>query len=216
MPIIVHQSVTLKSITPDAELLIEQAGRCCYQSEGKTCPGSAAKMIAMLIKRGQDSVLEHASATFLVITDRGITHEIVRHRIGMSYSQESTRYVDYIIKEDGEASESQNINIKVVEPLGLDTDEKQQAWLIGVTEAEIAYRRMRLAGCPPQEARDALPTCLKADIWITGNFRAWRHFIKLRAQAKAHPKIHVIAKGIHRVLNQHAPNVFPALWPEGA
>lgn len=207
MPTIVPQSVTLKSITPDAELLIEQAARCCYKSEGKIAPGSAAKMISMLIKRGHESVLEHASASVLVTTDRGVTHEIVRHRIGMSYSQESTRYVDYFIKEDGEAEESKSIDIKVVEPLGMDPLSHER-WRKGIVVAEEAYRGMRETGCPPQVARDVLPTCLKADIFITGNFRAWRHFIKLRASKAAHPKIQIIAREIHWLLNWNAPNVF--------
>lgn len=214
MPTIVPQSVTLKSITPDAEHLIEEAGRCCYKSEGKIAPGSAAKMIAMLIKRGHESVLEHASASFLITTDRGITHEIVRHRLA-SYSQESTRYVDYIIKEDGETEEAKSINIKVVKPLGLE-GYQMHLWFQAMIDAEGAYKALRQNGCPPQVARDVLPTCLKADIWMTCNFREWRHFIKLRASKAAHPKIQIIAKEIHRLLHEQAPNVFPDLWPEGA
>jgi thymidylate synthase (FAD) len=211
MPTIVPQSVTLQSITPDAELLIEQAGRCCYKSEGKTCPGSAAKMLAMLLKRGHESVLEHASATFLVTTDRGITHEMVRHRLA-SYSQESTRYVDYIIKDEGDPEETAEISINVIPPLSLKEDYKDPLFLVwyrAMQSAENAYRSLRQNGCPPQVARDVLPTCLKADIWMTCNFREWRHFIKLRAAKAAHPKIQVIAKEVHRLLNEQAPNVFP-------
>ena len=171
-------------------------------------------MIAMLIKRGHESVLEHASATFKITTDRGITHEIVRHRIA-SFSQESTRYVDYMVKEDGEAVESKAINIKVILPIGLD-DGQMDVWSRAMIKAEEYYEDLRRSGCPPQVARDVLPTCLKADIVMTCNFREWRHFIKLRASKAAHPKIQVIAKGIHAALNKHAPNVFPDLWPEGA
>lgn len=209
MPTIVSQSVILKSITPHAEQIIEEAGRCCYKSEGKICPGSAAKMISKLITMGHESVLEHASATFMITTDRGITHEMVRHRLA-SYSQESTRYVDYIIKEDGEAEESKSISIKVIPPIGLN-GAQMNIWATAMTDAEEAYEKLRQAGCPPQVARDVLPTCLKADIWMTCNFREWRHFIKLRASPKAHPKIRIIAKEIHRLLNQQAPNVFPMM-----
>ena len=96
---IIKPSATFLSATPDAIKLIEQAGRTCYKSEDRITEESAEKFVKMLINRGHESVLEHASATLRLITDRGVTHELVRHRVGVAYSQESTRYCSYKDKD---------------------------------------------------------------------------------------------------------------------
>ena len=92
---IVRQRVEVMAMTADSICLLEEAGRTCYKSEDRITQGSAENFVRKIIKSGHDSVLEHASMTVRITTDRGISHEIVRHRIGMSYSQESTRYVKY-------------------------------------------------------------------------------------------------------------------------
>lgn len=83
---IVAPSAELLWITPNAEQVIEAAGRTCYKSEDRITPTSAARFIRMIIKSGHHSVLEHASASFRFVCDRGVTHEMVRHRLA-SYSQ---------------------------------------------------------------------------------------------------------------------------------
>ena len=91
---IIEQSVVNLSCTPNALQMIERAGRTCYKSEDRITSDSAENFVAGIVKLGHESVLEHANATFKIVTDRGVTHELVRHRIA-SYSQESTRYVKY-------------------------------------------------------------------------------------------------------------------------
>lgn len=190
---IVKQQVELLAMTADPLRLIEAAGRTCYKSEEKITAESAKSFVEMIIKRGHDSVLEHASMTVRITTDRGISHEIVRHRIGMSYSQESTRYVKYG-------------DIRVIDP-ELSTEVKagtvaspQSEWLMAMKNAEKSYKYMLDAGVAPQWARSVLPNSLATEIVVTGNFRAWRHFIALRSASGAHPQIHEIAKMIEELM----------------
>ena len=196
MPIVVQQTATLLSYTPYPEKLIERAGRVCYKSEDKICEGSAEKMIAMLISKGHESVLEHASATVLITTDRGITHELVRHRIA-SFSQESTRYVDY--HKLGEMA--------VIPPLDL-TPDQMTIWMHAMTVAEHQYHRLRQEGCTPQQARDVLPNSLKADIVVTANFREWRTIFKQRLPKSAHPKMRMLMRDVLGLLVCVSPTVF--------
>ncbi len=194
--IIVEQSVTLLSHTAEPEVLLERAGRTCYKSEDKINEDSAKKFVDMICKRNHESVLEHAVATLLFTTDRGITHELVRHRIA-SYSQESTRYVNYYKKGE----------IRVVKPLAL-TDVQTSAWLMAMAAAERHYNTMMNIGCTPEIARDVLPTCLAADIVVTANFREWKHIIKLRTAKAAHPKIRSLIGTAKAILQGISPTVF--------
>jgi len=197
--IIVEPSVELLTITPFPAQVIELAGRTCYKSEGKITEDSADKFVKMIGKRGHASVVEHASATFRIVTDRGITHEIVRHRLA-SYSQESTRYCNYGKEKFGE-------EISVVEPSGL-TEDARMAWMSGVRAAEMSYFAMLKHGMKPQAARSVLPTCLKTEIVMTCNFREWLHFITLRMAKAAHPDIRPIAHAVWVDLVAHCPAVF--------
>lgn len=191
---IVPQSVTLEAITPNAAQLIERAGRTCWKSEGKMTEDSAGPFIAMLKGKHHESVLEHASATFRVVCDRGVSHELVRHRIA-SYSQESTRYCRY---GDG---------ISVVEPPFYYEDSTAEwVWLTG--ECDRVYSEMLARGEKPEIARSVLPTCLKTEVVVTMNFRSWFHFLKLRSHPSAHPQIREIAEMIQEVLSKECPEVF--------
>lgn len=194
---IVKPSVTVLAATPFPEQLIERCGRVAYKSEDKIGPGTAPKFIAKIIELGHESVLEHASATLLVICDRGISHEIVRHRIG-SYTQESTRYCNYSIEKFGK-------EITVIEPPGLMYINH---WKRVCKDLERQYFAMIQSETPPQIARSVLPTCLKTEIAITYNFREWRHFLKLRLSPKAHPQMQQIAGMIHDELVKISPAVF--------
>ena len=197
---IVEPSAKMIWCTKNPEQVIEEAGRTCYKSEDQINDVSASTFIRMILKRGHDSVLEHASASFRIITDRGITHEIVRHRLA-SYSQESTRYCNYGKEKFGN-------EITVVKPSGIDNLVKQANWIKGVEEAEKAYFCLLEKDCPPQVARSVLPTCLKTEIVMTCNFREWRHFLKLRMAEAAHPDIQIIANQIQDQLRQKAKTVF--------
>ena len=198
MPTILQPYVELWSITPDAQALIERCGRICWKSEDKVCIGSDKAFIKMLKSKKHISVIEHAVATFFIRTDRGISHEIVRHRIA-SYSQESTRYCNYG-KKGGE--------IFVIQPSGMAHEEAVE-WLAAVTDAERHYLNMLKLGSPPQRARSVLPTCTKTDIAVTMNFRSWLNFIDLRAKSPpAHPDIAPLAQAIQAELIRSATEVF--------
>src|ERR1017187_203526 len=219
---IVKPSVELVTFTHEPERLIERMGRICYQSNHKvnlceackgekidkfgfgedaicpTCNGtgtdksSAIAFIEMIKKNGHDSVLEHASASFSIITDRGVTHEIVRHRIA-SYSQESTRYCNY-------GKEGFGKEITVVEPPTLSCECGSGDWAGAMQSCEGAYLAMIGIGVSPQIARSVLPNSLKTEIGMTTTFREWRHFLRLRTSPKAHPQMREVAEMIRKEL----------------
>ena len=196
---IVPQSVELLWITPAAEKQIEIAGRTCYKSEDRITEDSSGEFCSKMVDNGHHAMIEHASASFRITTDRGVSHETVRHRIA-SYAQTSTRYCNYSDSKFGG-------EIAVVEPPGLDENQRSH-WYTACEFAERRYLDMLKAGCSPQIARSVLPTCLKTEIVMTTNFREWRHFITLRRAKAAHPQIREIAEYVLSVLKIHAPNVF--------
>ena len=177
---------------------LERYARTCYKSEDKIGPGSAAVLIKGLIKNGHESVIEHEKITVRVVCDRGITHEIVRHRLA-SYSQESTRYCDY----------NKSGSIVVIEPFFFqDKPEQRQAWQEAMMACEQAYNKLRELGASPQEARTVLPNSLKTEIVITYNLRAWRHFFKLRTSKASHPQMREIAIPLLREMQKKVPVIF--------
>ncbi|MHA1809381.1 MAG: FAD-dependent thymidylate synthase [Candidatus Heimdallarchaeaceae archaeon] len=204
---IIEPYVELLWITPNAEEQIEFAGRICYKSESKITKDSHKNFINRIIKSGHHSVIEHASASFKIITDRGIANEIVRHRI-CSFSQESSRYCLYTSDRfDGECS--------FIAPPNLNKSQYEQ-WKFACEMAECYYKQMIENGCSAEIARSVLPLCTKTELVMTANFREWRHFINLRWSKAAHPQIRPIAWMIWDRLLNHAPNVFRKLIPSDA
>ena len=199
---IVQPTVELIWITPDAEGQIEVAGRTCYKSEDKMTEHTAGAFAKKMVNSGHHAMIEHALASLRIITDRGITHEIVRHRIA-SFAQESTRYCNY-------SSDKFGSECTFIEPPGL-TEVQRENWIAACEATEKYYFNMLAAGSSPQIARSVLPNCLKTEIVMTANFREWRHFITLRGNKAAHPQIRPIAKMVYTILSQHAPNVFSDL-----
>ncbi len=197
-------SVTLLWITPDPEFQIEAAGRTCYKSEDKIDENSAQEFSRKMRKAGHHAMIEHAVASFRIITDRGITHEIVRHRLA-SYAQESTRYCNY-------SSDKFGSECTFIEPPDLSTEQRIE-WEQSCITAEKHYFNMISKGCSPQIARSVLPNCLKTEIVMMANFREWRHFITLRGTKVAHPQIRPIAFKIWNTLMNYAPSVFEDLDP---
>ena len=198
----------IELIDPPAygELLekIERIGRVCYKSEDKIREGSAESFIRGIIKRGHESVIEHGSLTVRVTCDRGISHEIVRHRIA-SYSQESTRYCNY--SKDGFGGE-----ITVIWPCFLAKGSTaMQHWVWACRQAEASYFNMLTFGCAPQEARSVLPNSLKTEVVMTANLREWRHFFKLRTAPAAHPQMRELAIPLLRRMQEMVPVVFDDL-----
>lgn len=202
----------MKIISPSVEILtpldgaavlrhIEQCGRVCYKSEGKTTESSAPAFVANIIKRGHEAGLEHFDITVKFICDRGVSHEIVRHRLA-SYCQESTRYCNY--SKDGFGGE-----ITVIQPCYLATcGAGYQMWKEACEAAETAYFNMLNFGCSPQEARAVLPNSLKTEVVMTANLREWRHFFKLRTAPAAHPQMREVANMLLKQMREMVPVVF--------
>lgn len=203
--IIVKPSVELLWITKNPEQEIERAGRTCYKSEDKITEMSAKGFVRGLREAGHHAMLEHATASFRIITDRGISHEIVRHRIA-SYAQESTRYCNY------SKDRFQN-SCSFIQPPGL-TEKTLMMWKESCIIAERYYFALLEEGIPPQIARAVLPNCLKTEIIFTANLREFRHFIMLRGSSTAHPQIRSIAYAIWDILIVRAFSVFSDLYPE--
>lgn len=161
---------------------IEYAARICYKSEQKT--GKRDDFLEKIIKTGHESVLEHEKITVVFTIDRGISHELVRHRIA-SYSQESTRYCNY--SQDRFGNE-----ITVIEPFFYIGTDSYVVWRDTCEFIEKQYIELIRMGVA-QEARSVLPNSLKTEIVVTFNLREWRHFFKLRCQDNAHPQMQQVA-----------------------
>ena len=202
---------------------LERFGRTCYKSEDKITSDSARKFVAGIMKSGHESVIEHEKVTVRIICDRGVTHEIVRHRIA-SYSQESTRYCNYCKDKFGSG-------ITFIEPFFFNREAPRKTipvptlnnWLISenkeINEFDIWLMVMAVTewgyatliedfGRSPQEARSVLPNSLKTEIVITFNLREWRHFFRLRVSKKAHPQMREITIPFLKEFQRRIPIIF--------
>lgn len=202
----------MKIIKPSFEILggpdpsailrnIEAFGRVCYKSEGNITPESAAPFIRRILKSGHESVIEHEKLSVRVICDRGVTHEIVRHRIA-SYSQESTRYCNYSKDKFGN-------ELTFIQPCFWPEDSAAYSlWETQMRSAETCYLALIEAGSTPEQARSVLPNSLKTEIIVTMNLREWRHFFQLRTSSRAHPQIREVAIPLLREMQRLLPPVF--------
>lgn len=179
---------------------IEAAGRTCYKTEDKITPTSAREFVAMILKRGHESVLEHEKVTVRVICDRGVTHEWVRHRIA-SYSQESTRYCNYTKGKFGG-------EITVIDPSPFMTSDQYDVWKFILQQVEKAYSELVKSGLSPQIARSVLPNSLKTEIVVTHNIREWRYFFKMRTSQAAHPQMRELTIPLLEDMKKLIPVVF--------
>lgn len=180
---------------------IEKIGRVCYKSEDKITDDSAKKFITNLLKRGHESVIEHEKISVRVVCDRGVTHEIVRHRIA-SYSQESTRYCNYSNEKFGK-------ELTLIKPLFWKEDSEEYClWLNTMQTIEETYNKLIELGAEPQQARSILPNSLKTEIVITMNLREWRHFFQLRTSKKAHPQMREVACALLKEFQEKIPVIF--------
>lgn len=186
---------------------LEECGRVCYKSEDKITDGSAEKFIRGIIKSGHEAVLEHCSFTVKWIVDRGISHELVRHRLA-AYCQESTRYCNY-------GKDRFENEITVIEPFYLNRGTNgYQTWYEACIAAEKAYFDLLEFGCTPQEARAVLPTCLKTEVVMTADIREWRHFFRLRCSKAAHPQMREVALQLLDMCCERMPVLFEDIKEE--
>jgi thymidylate synthase (FAD) len=208
---IVKQSYEIMTpIGPEVLEQIERAGRTCDKSEDKITEGSAAKFVAMLIERGHHAMLEHGpNIAVRFVCDRGVSHEIVRHRL-FSFAQESTRYCNYTKAKFSE-------EITVIDPRPHVDDRQFESWHDAMVAAEVAYFVLVGAhGTKPQMARSVLPNSLKTEIVVTGNPREWRHFFSLRAAKPAHPQMRELACPLLADFRKLVPVLFDDVGDPGA
>ena len=179
---------------------IERYARVCYKSEDKLGEQANPNFLGGIIKHGHESVIENEKITLMFVTDRGITHEVVRHRLG-SYSQESTRYCNYMNDKFGR-------EINVIEPFFYIGKPEYEIWKAACEAAEEHYFTLLEAGSTPQEARSVLPNSLKTEIVVTYNLREWRHFLRLRCDKGAHPQVKEIAIPLLFLFSEIMPVLF--------
>lgn len=180
---------------------IEKIGRVCYKSEDKITGQSSESFVENIIKSGHESVIEHEKISVRIICDRGVSHEIVRHRIA-SYSQESTRYCNYYKDKFGK-------ELTVIKPIFWDeSSEEYKLWYKTMQNIEDSYNKMIEMGAKPQEARSILPNSLKTEIVVSMNLREWRHFFKLRTSIKAHPQMREVVCGLLDEFKKRIPVIF--------
>lgn len=200
---IIEPSVEIMSIVDSDSILknLEFCGRVCYKSENNITKDSANRFIRMIIKNGHESVLEHEKLTVKFICDRGVSHEIVRHRIA-SYSQESTRYCNY--NQDKFGNE-----LTLIKPCFWEEGQlPYEIWKSNMQMVEDNYNKLIALGAKPEEARSILPNSLKTEIVVTMNMREMRHFLKLRTSPKAHPQMRQVACILLKELKEKLPVIF--------
>lgn len=224
----------IKFIKPSVELTfpmdgmdmlkhIERAGRTCYKSEDKITDDSCLKFVKMICDRGHDSVLEHASFSARFICDRGVSHELVRHRLA-SFSQESTRYVGYKdaiefiipcwlddIKPTETELEEQYYSHCLDGSSMTHGDFDNSFWLKQMYRSAMSYKNLLKLGWRPEQARSVLPNSLKTEIVMTANLREWRHVFSLRRSMAAHPQMREVMDLAWEQANNHIPVVFEGL-----
>jgi thymidylate synthase (FAD) len=203
MEIVKAHAVLLTEFADNEDPLrtLEYYGRVSYKSEDKITDDSAPRFVKMLLQHGHESVIEHVSATVKFVVDRGVSHEIVRHRIA-SFTQESTRYCNY--KKKG---------VVMIEP-PLPDEDARILWRKAVGVAEAIYLEMLDRGISPQIARSVLPNCLKTELIMTANLREWRHFFKLRTAKAAHPQMREVTIPLLEQFQRAFPVVFDDITVE--
>jgi thymidylate synthase (FAD) len=219
----------MKLIKPYTEILtpidgkkilktIEKVARTCYKSEDKITDDSSEKMVKSLINRGHEAMIEFFDITVKFVCDRGVSHEIVRHRMA-SYAQESTRYcnyskdkfhsqITYIIPSWVNLVESEWTKEQVDCSYPISFTEQDLIWMKQMISAEESYNKLISDGWQPQQARSVLPNSLKTEINVKMNLREWRHFFRLRCAPAAHPQMREVAIPLLENLKMSVPIIF--------
>lgn len=216
---IVHSGIEVLTTVDKTTLYkqIERAARTCYKSEDKITDDSCVAMAKSLVKRQHLAMLEHASVTVKFVCDRGVSHEIVRHRVA-SYAQESTRYCNYGNEKFGSEITVIDLATGFKYDMNKESDRKKwEIWNNAMMAAESFYFQMLDAGATPQEARSVLPSSTKTEIIVTMNLREWIHFFNLRALGTTgapHPQMEEVALLALKSFAEAMPEVFGPMYEE--
>jgi thymidylate synthase (FAD) len=208
---LIKPSFKIEGFYMDDPSSMERIGRICYKSEEKIIEGSAEKFIRAILGQ-HESVIEHSALTVRFICDRGVTHELVRHRL-CAFSQESTRYCNYkggvtfiippwVCIAPGEYS---------IETVLTGNTSIEDIWYKAMLSAETDYTKLVKCGWAPQQARTVLPNSTKTEIVMTTNFREWRHIFKLRCNNAAHPQMQELMLPLLEEVQTHIPIIFDTL-----
>lgn len=180
---------------------IERVARTCYKSEDYIKEGSAERLVKILIDRGHEAMLEHYSFSIKFICDRGVSHEIVRHRVA-SFAQESTRYCNYSKDKFGN-------ELTFIKPCFWgEYSHEYISWCEAMRDTEIKYFELLKLRATPEQARSVLPNSIKTEIVMTANLREWRHFLKLRTAQAAHPQMRELTIPLLKELKEKIPVIF--------
>ena len=218
--LLIRPSYEILKIDDSPLQLLELAGRTCYKSEDRITECSAEPFVKRIVHSYKhESVIEHCGATVKLIVDRGVTHEIVRHRLA-SYSQESTRYCNYgksgnvifiippwVNIPPGQYDFDYSDNEDIYDP-------RDQIWFDHMLFCEKSYLWLLEDGWTPQEARSVLPNSLKTEIVMTANLREWRHIFKLRTSKQAHPQMREIMVPLLAEFKERVPVIFDDILVE--
>ena len=186
---------------------IEEYGRTCYKSEDYITDESADNFVRRILRKGHESVIEHEKLTARIICDRGVSHELVRHRLA-SYSQESTRYCNYSKGKFGK-------ELTFIRPCFWSDDSLQyHLWRSAMSTAEGVYMYLLENGAKPEEARSVLPNSLKTEVVMTANLREWRHLFRLRCAPAAHPQMREVANQLLAQAYAALPAIFEDIVKE--
>ncbi|MGE4413429.1 MAG: FAD-dependent thymidylate synthase [Candidatus Caldatribacteriota bacterium] len=192
--------VELVSITPNAESLIYRCASISRGRKNEPTEEEKARLIQKLIKMGHESVLEHAVATFFIRTTRDVSHQLVRHRLA-SFTQVSQRYVDQVELGYCFYLEPNNVFAEYASKVSNDIT-------VALHEVMKCYRKLSRSGLPRDFVRLILPNAAVTELYMTANMREWRHILKLRLTAEAHPAVRRIAEMILEILRYECPNIF--------
>lgn len=209
MKLIKPYTEILSTIDGDAVLkTIESVARTCYKSEDLITDDSANKMVSNLLRNGHEAMIEFYDVTVKFVCDRGVSHEIVRHRVA-SYAQESTRYCNYSKDKFGN-------ELTFIIPCWIDENDIEHnengAWLEMMDIAEFKYNKLISCGWSPQEARSILPNSLKTEINVKMNLREWRHFFNIRCATAAHPQMRELSIPLLEKMHNLIPIIFDDLY----
>mgnify|MGYP003288824193 CR=1 FL=1 len=234
---LINSSVQILDEINEAEVIskIVKVARTCYKSEDASTPDKDKALVKRLIQSGHEAMIEHYSISVKFICDRGVSHELVRHRMA-SFAQESTRYCNYSKdKFDNELTficpnwlnceEMQhyvniaNIDNKAIYEMGHDEnlqliDRAKCSFIYDMSNSEHGYLFQIKCGWLPQQARSILPNAIKTEVNMTTNLREWRHFFKLRCATAAHPDMRVLALDLLKQMYIAIPTVFEDLYKE--